>query len=116
MIQRDDKDPNDCATQPHDITHICLTGDTMVRLIDKSVPISSLIGKTGAIKCYDVYSNIETTSQFYNAQMTSEKADIIEIEFEDGTKVKCTENHPFLTKRGWIKAVDLTSVDDIVTT
>jgi phage terminase large subunit len=23
MIQRDDKDPNDCATQPHDITHIC---------------------------------------------------------------------------------------------
>jgi phage terminase large subunit len=32
-IQRDEKDPNDCATEPHDITHICdsLRGYCIVR-------------------------------------------------------------------------------------
>lgn len=38
----------------------------------------------------------------------------IELEFEDGTIVKCTEDHEFYTiNRGWIKAKDLTEEDDI---
>lgn len=35
------------------------------------------------------------------------------IEMEDGSSVKCTENHPFLTQRGWVEAKDLKETDDI---
>jgi len=37
-----------------------------------------------------------------------------EIEMEDGSIFKCTDNHPFLTQRGWIKAKDLEEDDDIL--
>lgn len=37
-----------------------------------------------------------------------------EIEMEDGSIFKCTENHPFLTQRGWIEAKDLNEDDDIL--
>jgi DNA repair protein RadD len=33
--------------------------------------------------------------------------EIIEVEFDDGTRIKCTENHPFLTASGWIEAGSL---------
>lgn len=36
-----------------------------------------------------------------------------EIEMEDGSIFKCTDNHPFYTQRGWVKAEDLTDDDDI---
>jgi hypothetical protein len=36
-----------------------------------------------------------------------------EIEMEDGSIFKCTNNHPFYTQRGWVKAMDLTEQDDI---
>jgi hypothetical protein len=32
----------------------------------------------------------------------------LEIEFEDGYKVVCSDTHPFLTNIGWVKAKDLT--------
>lgn len=39
----------------------------------------------------------------------------IELEFDDGTKIKCTADHKFLThNRGWIEAQELTEKDDIV--
>lgn len=37
-----------------------------------------------------------------------------EIEMYNGEIFKCTNNHPFLTKRGWIKAEELTEEDDIL--
>lgn len=38
----------------------------------------------------------------------------MELELEDGSKIKCTENHEFFTtNRGWVKAIDLTEFDDI---
>lgn len=29
---------------------------------------------------------------------------LVQIEFEDGTKIECTENHPFATTEGWVEA------------
>lgn len=36
------------------------------------------------------------------------------IEMEDGSIFKCTENHPFMTTRGWIEAKDLLDSDNIL--
>jgi intein/homing endonuclease len=44
-------------------------------------------------------------------QITNEE---IEIELENGEIFKCTANHPFLTKRGWVNAEDLNDEDDIM--
>lgn len=46
--------------------------------------------------------------------LTSSEENKIELEFEDGVTVQCTEDHEFYTKnRGWVKAKDLTEEDDI---
>lgn len=37
-----------------------------------------------------------------------------EIEMDNGDIFKCTNNHPFLTKRGWITADNLLESDDII--
>lgn len=40
--------------------------------------------------------------------------DKLELEFEDGTIIKCTADHEFYTtNRGWVKAKDLADDDDI---
>jgi intein/homing endonuclease len=36
------------------------------------------------------------------------------LEFDNGKHIKCTEDHPILTKIGWIKAGELTSEHEIV--
>jgi intein/homing endonuclease len=42
----------------------------------------------------------------------------IEIEMEDGSTIKCSENHRFLVNRSesqiWVRADELTEMDDIV--
>jgi len=39
--------------------------------------------------------------------------EIINLEFEDGTKISCTKDHKFLTKnRGWVAAEELSEFDD----
>jgi len=39
--------------------------------------------------------------------------EIIEIELENGNKIRCTPNHLILTDRGWIKAGELNENDSI---
>lgn len=52
-------------------------------------------------------------SVFYNGHV-----DVIEIEMEDGSIIKCSENHRFLVNRSesqiWVRADELTEMDDIV--
>jgi len=36
-----------------------------------------------------------------------QSSNIVEVEFEDGIKITCTEEHPFSTRNGWVAAKDL---------
>jgi len=114
-IQRDEKEPNDCADTPHDITHVCLSGDTIVCLDNRNIKIKDMVGTTGMVKCYDTINNVETVSKYYNVHITDDESEVISIEFENGDVVKCTGNHPFLTNLGWVNAIDLTDKHDIIT-
>ena len=110
-IQHSEKNPSDCATEPHEITHICVTGDTLICTTDGEKPIKELVGNTGECYCWDG-SGI-SVRPFADACMTQAEAEVFEVELEDGTKFKATANHKVLTAAGWKEVKDLTASDDL---
>jgi DNA gyrase subunit A len=56
----------------------------------------------------------KTTSLGHSPRVGQITDEMFEIELENGEIFRCTKNHPFLTKRGWIKAEDLLDSDEIV--
>ena len=96
--------------------HGCLDGDTKVTLSNGEEVCIKDITKGTSILSYNT-----TTGEVENdvvESVLSKNIDInwIEMEFSDGTKIKCTEDHKFYTKnRGWVEAKDLTEEDQFVT-
>ena len=75
-------------------------------------------GKMRSIKigdklvAYDKKNDCLEETQVVNKR-TLER-EVFEIMLEDGKKIVATEEHPFFTKRGWIKLKDLKSSDEIL--
>ena len=112
VIQHDAKNASDCATEPHDITHICVSGDTMICTTQGEKPIRELVGNSGECYCWDGYGI--TIKPFDYACMTQAAAEVFEVELEDGTKFKATANHKVLTEAGWKEVREITSSDEIL--
>ena len=51
---------------------------------------------------------------FHDCRRTQKKARILRIETEDGGVIRCTEEHPILTQRGYVLAKDLQETDSII--
>lgn len=111
-IQTDEKKPNIYAKDPHDLTHSCLVGDTIIKTTAGGFKIEDLLDQEGFLYAYD--NGKVVTRRFYNVCMTNDSADVYEIELEDGTIIQATEDHPFLTQDGWKQLKDITSSDEIV--
>lgn len=82
-------------------SHACFTGDTL------------LLTRNGMRRIMDIQDSEEVlTLNGYQkctaARKTKTFADIVEVIFQDGTKVKCTPDHLFLTENGWKSAEYLT--------
>ena len=100
----------------------CFFKDTVLRVRNKETgKVSEILFKDleGLWKEYEVYSYNEKTGNFefceiqnYLKQNLDKKW--LEIVLEDETKIKCTEDHQWLTQRGWVKTKGLTEQDEII--
>jgi hypothetical protein len=113
-IQKDKKRPNVYAKDPHDLTHACLTGDTLVATTNGYERIDKIAsGGKYDVFCMDKKGRIRK-SKVTDARMTRFLADVYEIELDDGTKVKATLDHKFMTQDGF-KTLKEINVGDCIT-
>ena len=98
----------------------CVTGDTQIAVADgrNLVPIKQLAeeGVDVAVYCKDE-EGITKIRMMRNPRITGYNQKICEVKLDDGSIIKCTENHKFLMKNQTQKAVkDLKPGDSIMIT
>jgi len=86
--------------QHDEASHGCLVGETEVLTRFGTYPIMSL-PKTGEVM------TLWGWKKYNNVHITRRNAELVEIRFKDGSTVKCTPEHYFLTESGWSYAKDL---------
>jgi len=84
----------------HDWSSHCFTGDTLIWTRSGMQRIMDL-PQTGEVMTLNGWSHYECP------RITRRNAKLVEVKFQDGTKVKCTPDHLFLTKSGWKSAESL---------
>ena len=92
--------------------HGCFSEDTMVMMSNGvEIPIKEVeVGDT--ILSYDIENNEFIPKKVLHTENANKDIRWLELEFDNGIKIKCTEDHKFYTKnRGWVEAVHLTSED-----
>ena len=100
-------------------TNPCVTGDTIVKTDKGDISIKELIDKVNNneiinVLSYDINNDKIEYQQVTDGMLTRKNANIIEIETEDGEKIKLTPDHKVYTEnRGYVNAGELTS-DDIL--
>lgn len=78
-------------------------------LVDECFPAGTMVSTPrGDIAIEDLYVGqpVHTALGVGEVEAISARptCSLIELEFEDGSTVRCTPNHPFLTERGWKQA------------
>lgn len=96
MLVHDETQPEAYDTNGED--H-CLHGDTDMVTLDGVKKIKDLVDTRGK-----VLSINNEWVDYHNCKMTRKNAEILEIIFEDGHKLKCTPDHKILTRDGMIEA------------
>ena len=93
---------------------VCLTGDTEIYTSTGIEKIEDLVGKTIKVLSYDDDKGI-IVSDYCTVQVTGEVNELIEIELEDGSMIKCTPDHRLMLSDGSYKmAKDLTESDKLM--
>ncbi|MHA2061838.1 MAG: DNA-directed RNA polymerase subunit B'', partial [Candidatus Sifarchaeia archaeon] len=100
---------------------VCVSPDTKVLLKDgvSQLPILALEKdfKRSQIVTVDEYSHAEIQSKIIDYQKISAYQlgkSVFEIKTITGERIRATEDHPFLTDRGWIEAGDLKLTDRVL--
>jgi DNA polymerase elongation subunit (family B)/intein/homing endonuclease len=90
----------------------CFIEGTRVSLSSSSVDIKCLENMNTDVITWVENKGFSTSQKvhFFN----NGKRDCLELTLIDGTKIRCTNNHQFLTKNGWIEAQNLQSTDKIL--
>ena len=101
-----------------DLVMVCLGGETQIKTLSGDKTLKELYDSKE--KDFKVHSYNEKTNKIEICNAKEVKlmkyvTELLELEFDDGYKVKCTPDHKFLTKnRGWVEAKDLMEEDDLI--
>lgn len=103
------------------ISNPCVTGDTILITSNGEMTIKEIIDAIN--KSQEVFvlsfsikeNNVEFQKVLYG-DITQEKANVIQIETENGQSIKLTPTHKvFVENKGWVEAKDLSNDDVILT-
>lgn len=93
----------------------CLTGDTVIKTTDGDFKIEDLEGKKLKVYNYSPENDSIVVSEECTVIKTMETNEIVEIEVEDGTVIRCTPFHRLMLKDGTYKmAKDLSEEDELM--
>jgi hypothetical protein len=96
---------------------MCFTGETEIQT-ELGIKTLEELNKNN-VNNFKVFSYNESTRKLEislakEVRFMKMADEILELEFDDGYKVKCTPDHKFLTKnRGWIEAQNLNEEDEL---
>lgn len=108
LLMYDEHNPEDLDTSMED--H-CLTGDTMVLTDDGYRPIASLVGTNGAVLSHDGQYH-----RYGDVRLTRTNTPVLKITLEDGTIIKCTDDHRLMLSNGeWKTAGELVAGEEVMT-
>lgn len=101
------------ASSNNQVIGRCLDGDTNIVTTDGVFKIKDLVGKHINVLSVDNDKNIIISDKCF-VEQTAESDEIISIELEDGTEIRCTKNHRFMLKDGTYKEAQfLTESDEL---
>lgn len=110
MLEFDEKRVSDAATEPHEITHICLSGNTEIRT-PKGIRRLADMPSCGDVYAFDGENMV--VAAYDSLGITQEDAPVYEMELEGGEIIRATEDHPFLTLDGYVP-LELLSEGDLL--
>jgi len=100
-------------------TNPCLTGETEIALADGTTETLETLAERGTdvrVLCRDEESDDLTTSIGRNPRLTRPDTDIVRVETDDGTTLRCTPDHEIWTPEGYAEAGTLSPGETIVGT
>ncbi|MDD5511062.1 MAG: portal protein [Dehalococcoidales bacterium] len=94
----------------------CLTGDTVIPLLDgSSRTLSDLSDNGDSVWLYSLNEKGEIVPGRGHSARRTKKAEVWEIELDNGEVVRCSDNHPFMLRDGtWARADGLVVGDSLM--
>jgi PBSX family phage terminase large subunit len=93
--------------------HHCVSQDTLVWTDKGPIPIGELVGTTGFVRSLNEKTGEIEWAPYHSVALTRRSAPLLEVKLEDGSVLRCTPDHEILTKRGRVRADELTEDDEV---
>ncbi len=95
------------------VCEYCVPGDTLIRMPDGLKRICQIQDGEPIIVFGDLNSDQRPVLAHVGHVFCREAEEVIELEV-DGQTIQLTPRHPVLSRRGWVKAEDLTIDDEVL--